>query len=82
MAELKRYTSFEALKLDEKPGNTDLCENTIIAEFEAFLKRLQNEYSNKKKIKKENGKKVLLRIPNYPINKVSDLLPHHWTPLT
>jgi transposase len=27
-------------------------------------------------------KEVLQTIPNYPINKVSDLLPHRWTPLT
>jgi transposase len=27
-------------------------------------------------------KEVLQTIPNYPINKVNDLLPHRWTPLT
>ena len=27
-------------------------------------------------------KEVLKRIPNHPINKISDLLPHRWTPLT
>jgi len=27
-------------------------------------------------------KEVLQRIPNHPINKISDLLPHRWTPLT
>jgi len=27
-------------------------------------------------------KEVLQTIPNHPINKVSDLLPHRWTPLT
>lgn len=27
-------------------------------------------------------KEVLQRIPNHPVNKVSDLLPHNWTPLT
>src|SRR4051812_38131956 len=27
-------------------------------------------------------KDVLQRISNYPINKISDLLPHNWTPLT
>ena len=56
MAELKKYTSFEALKLDEKSGNVDQPNDNIFSEFEAFLKRLQNEYSNKKKTKTDNGK--------------------------
>jgi hypothetical protein len=50
MAELKRYTSFEALKLDQKPIILPHG-NIIIAEFETFLKQLQNEYSNNKKPK-------------------------------
>jgi hypothetical protein len=58
MAELKRYKSFEALKLDEKSGTTDRSKNNILSEFEAFLKRLQTEYSNKKKRKTNNGKQL------------------------
>lgn len=56
MAELKKYTSFEALKSDERSGNIDQSKNNIFSEFEAFLKQLQKEYSNKKKIKSDNGK--------------------------
>ena len=57
MAELKKYTSFNALKLDEKLVSNDPTKATIFSEFEAFLKRLQNEYSNKKKTRmKHNGK--------------------------
>jgi len=56
MAELKKYTSFEALKLDEKSANVNRPKDNILSEFEAFLKRLQNEYSNKKKTKTNNGK--------------------------
>ena len=57
MAELKKYTSFNALKLDEKLVSVDPTKATIFSEFEAFLKQLQNEYSNKKKTRmKHNGK--------------------------
>ena len=56
MAELKKYTSFEALKLDEKPSIVNLRKDVVFTEFEAFLKRLQSEYSNKKKTKTQNGK--------------------------
>ena len=56
MAELKKYTSFEALKLDEKPSNAAPSTSKIFSEFETFLKRLRSEYSNKKKIKTNNGK--------------------------
>jgi hypothetical protein len=56
MAELKKYTSFEALKLDEKLGNVDRPKDNIFSEFEAFLKQLQSEYANKKKTKTDNGK--------------------------
>ena len=56
MAELKKFISFEALKLDEKSVNIDRPKDNIFSEFEAFLKQLQNEYSNKKKTKKDNGK--------------------------
>ncbi len=55
MAELKKYTSFEALKLDEKPRSTSRPNNHIFSEFEAFLKRLRSEYSKKKKTKTDNG---------------------------
>jgi len=56
MAELKKYTSFEALKLDEKSGGVNQAKDIIFSEFEAFLKQLQSEYSNKKKAKTDNGK--------------------------
>ena len=56
MAELKKYTSFEALKLDEKPGNVNRLNDVVFTEFEAFLKKLQSEYSNKKKTNTHNGK--------------------------
>ena len=53
MAELKKYTSFEALKLDEKLGNINRSKDMVFSEFEAFLKQLQNQYSKKKKTKTE-----------------------------
>ena len=57
MAELKKYTSFEALKQDERSGNADRPKHTVFSEFETFLKQLHSEYSNKKKIKTDNGKR-------------------------
>ena len=56
MAELKKHTSFEALKLDEKSGSVNWTKKIIFSEFEAFLKQLQSEYSSKKNTKKHNGK--------------------------
>lgn len=56
MAELKKYTSFEALKSDEKSANVKRPKEPVFSEFEEFLKRLQSEYSNKKKTKTDNGK--------------------------
>lgn len=56
MAELKKYKSFETLKLNEKSVSANLPKNPIFSEFEAFLKLLQNEYSNKKKTKADHGK--------------------------
>jgi hypothetical protein len=38
MAKLKKYTSFEALKLDEKSVNVDRPKDNNFSEFEAFLK--------------------------------------------
>jgi len=58
MAELKKYTSFEDLKSNEKSGNIDRLNNHIFSEFKAFLKQLRNEYSNKKNTKKDNGKQL------------------------
>ena len=55
MAELKKYTSFEALKLDENSAKVNRAKNNIFSQFEAFLKRLQREYS-KKKTKTEKWK--------------------------
>jgi hypothetical protein len=56
MAELKKYTSFEALKLDEKLRNVNRQKDVVFSEFEAFLKKLHSEYSSKKKTKIHNGK--------------------------
>ena len=56
MAELKKYTSFEALKLDEKSNDFNQSNKVMFSEFEAFLKKLQSEYSNKKKTTSHNGK--------------------------
>ena len=56
MAELKKYTSFETLKLHDKPSNAYRRKDVVFSEFEAFLKKLQSEYSNKKKTKTHDGK--------------------------
>lgn len=56
MAELKKYTSFEALKLEDRVDNNNRPKKYIFSEFEAFVKRLYTEYSNKKKLKTDNGK--------------------------
>lgn len=56
MAELKKHTSFEALKSNKRSGNVYKPEENVFLEFEAFLKRLQSEYSNKIKSKTDNGK--------------------------
>jgi len=56
MAELKKYTSFEALKLDEKSGSINRTKEIVFSEFEVFLKQLQSQYFNKKKTKTDNGK--------------------------
>ena len=56
MAELKRYTSFEGLKRDAKSSNVNQRKDIAFSEFEAFLKKLQSEYSNQKKTKTQNGK--------------------------
>ena len=58
MAELKKYTSFEALKLHEKSVIVNRPTDNIFSEFEAFLKRLQNEYFNNRKTKTDNGKQL------------------------
>ena len=52
MEELKRYTSFKALK----SNSGDPPKHTVFSEFETFLKRLQSEYSDKKKTNKDRGK--------------------------
>jgi hypothetical protein len=50
MKKLTRYTDFETLKLDVKPGNTSLSiTDKYLQELEAFLKLLRsNLYSGKK----------------------------------
>ena len=58
MAELKKYTSFEALKRDEKQVNSDWSNAHVFSEFETFLKSLQSEYIKKKKGKTKNGKQL------------------------
>ncbi|MGB3849649.1 MAG: hypothetical protein WA958_06740 [Tunicatimonas sp.] len=55
MSQLKRYTSFEALKLNEKVDGVNHPEDNVFSKFEALLKQLQSTYSNKKKIKTDNG---------------------------
>jgi len=56
MAELKKFTSFKSLKLDEKPADVNQHRDVVFSEFEAFLKKLHSEYSNKKKTNTYNGK--------------------------
>jgi hypothetical protein len=56
MERLKKYTTFEALKFDEKSSDNNQHKDIIFSEFEAFLKQLRSEYSNKKKTKTGNGK--------------------------
>lgn len=56
MTTLKRYTSFKALKANKKSSIPVLNKENIFSEFDAFLKRLQAEYSKKKKPKANNGK--------------------------
>lgn len=58
MANLRRYTSFKALKSAEKAGNTANRKDDIFSEFASFLKRLQTEYYNKQKSKTGNGKQL------------------------
>lgn len=56
MAKLKKYTSFVGLKRDMKSGKMDQRPDIAFSEFEAFLKKLQIEYSKQKKVKTQNGK--------------------------
>jgi hypothetical protein len=56
MAELKKYTSFEALKMDEKLNVANRLKDFIFSEFEEFVKQLRSEYANKKNKKTHNGK--------------------------
>jgi hypothetical protein len=56
VAELKKYTSFEAMKVEEKSTGINRYQENIFHEFEAFITWLQNEHSNKKKAKTHNGK--------------------------
>lgn len=57
MAELKKYTSFEAMKSDENSGKACKPEDNSLSEYEAFVKKLQSAYSSKKP-KTGNGKRV------------------------
>lgn len=56
MAKLQRYTSFEALKLNEKSSAVSQRKDVAHSEFEAFIKKLQSEFSTKKKTETRNGK--------------------------
>jgi len=57
MAKLRRYTNFEALKLDVNLRDVSTVKRKkSLSEFEAFLNLLRREYSKKKKIKSINGK--------------------------
>jgi hypothetical protein len=56
MAELKKYTSFEALKRDEQSTPAHRPKEDAFPEFEAFVRRLQTEYTRKKKRKMKNGR--------------------------
>ncbi len=56
MAKLKKFTSFVGLKLDSKSSNMNPRPDIAFSEFEAFLKKLQSEYSKQKKVKTQNGK--------------------------
>jgi hypothetical protein len=56
MGQLKKYSSFEGLKSDEKTDGVHPNKDVVFSEFEVFLKKLQKEYSNKKRTKTHNGK--------------------------
>ena len=57
MAKLTRHTNFEALKSEAQSNKaTQAKDKKLSLEFEDFLNLLQNEYSNKKKIKTSYGK--------------------------
>ncbi|GAA4394370.1 hypothetical protein GCM10023187_00070 [Nibrella viscosa] len=57
MAELKKYTNFDALKLDEQSGSADdRSKDAPFSEFEAFIKELQKEHSRKKQTKTDKGR--------------------------
>jgi hypothetical protein len=60
MAELKRYTSFEALKSSELTGKTGSAPDKVFSDFEAFLERLRSEYTREKKMKSNNEKQAKL----------------------
>ena len=51
MEELKKYTSFKALKLNEKSASVNRFSDNIFTEYETFLKQLQNEYFNNRNAK-------------------------------
>ena len=55
MAVLKKYDSFEAMKMDEKAANSTRLKTDLFSEFENFLKRLQSKFYNKSR-KSKNGK--------------------------
>ena len=56
MAELKKYSSFEALKLASRSDNVGQSKEKIFSEFEAFLRQLRSEYSKNKNMNIDNGK--------------------------
>ncbi len=56
MAVLKKYASYKTLKLHSKRSDIGQPNADVFLEFEAFLKQLQNKYSNNKKAGTANGK--------------------------
>jgi hypothetical protein len=53
MKKLTKYNNFKTLKSNNPAPSRD---DKAASEFDTFLKLLQKEYSNKKKIKSTNGK--------------------------
>jgi hypothetical protein len=56
MAKLTRYSSFEELKADIQPNTrTEAERDRVYADFEEFIKLLQQDLAAKKKAKRSNG---------------------------
>lgn len=56
MEKLTRYNSFKELKSDIQPNTrTEAERDRVYAEFEEFIKLLQQDLAAKKKAKRSNG---------------------------